>query len=90
MDTTGHWRKRRRAGGLTFLWGLFFAMIGMVYGLMTPSQPDTPLFNVLTLVGIVLLVTGLSVAGIGLLSWGVAALAVRRTPRPGGRTGRRR
>ncbi|HEY0806920.1 MAG TPA: hypothetical protein VGD84_17745 [Pseudonocardiaceae bacterium] len=78
MDNTGHWRKRRRAGGLTFLCGLLCALIGMVYGLITPSQPDTPLFNSLTLLGIVLLVTGLGVAGIGLLSWVVAVLALRR------------
>jgi hypothetical protein len=53
-------------------------MAGMMYGLFTPNQPDTPLFNALTVVGVVLLFVGLSIAGIGLLGWMVAVVALRR------------
>lgn len=53
-------------------------MAGMVYGLATGDQPDTPLFDTLSALGIVLLFIGLGVAGIGLLSWLVAVVASRR------------
>ena len=78
MDETGQWRRRRRTGGLTFLWGLLCGATGMVYGMVTGNQPDTPLFDTLGALGIVLLFTGLGVGGIGLLSWGVAVIALRR------------
>jgi len=50
----------------------------MVYGLATGDQPDTPTFDMLSALGIVLLFIGLGVAGIGLLSWLVAVVALRR------------
>lgn len=51
---------------------------GMVYGLVTGNQPDTPLFDALGALGIALLFIGLGAGGIGLLSWGVAVVALRR------------
>ena len=53
-------------------------MAGMVYGLLTGGKPDTPVYDVLSALGIVLLFIGLGVAGIGLLSWLVAVVALRR------------
>lgn len=78
MDETGLWRRRRRTGGFTFLWGLLGSVAGMAYGFLAADQPDTPLFDALSALGIVLLFIGLGVAGIGLLSWLVAVLALRR------------
>lgn len=78
MDESGQWRRRRRTGGFTFLWGMLCGLVGMVYGVVTVDQPDTPLYDALGAFGIVLLFTGLGVGGIGLLSWGVAVVALRR------------
>lgn len=78
MDETGQWRRRRRTGGFAFLWGMLCGLSGMAYGVFTPNQPDTPLFDTLSAFGIALLFVGLGVAGIGLLSWLVAVLALRR------------
>jgi hypothetical protein len=72
------WRRRRRTGGFTFLWGMLGALAGVVYGLITAGQPDTPMFDVLSALGIVLLFIGLGVAGIGLLGWLSAVVALRR------------
>jgi hypothetical protein len=73
------WRRRRRAGGFTFLLGLLSGVAGMAYGMVAAPQPDTPLFDTLGALGIVLLFTGLGMAGIGLLGWVVATLAIRRS-----------
>jgi hypothetical protein len=73
------WRRRRRAGGFTFLLGLLSGVAGMAYGMVTAPQPDTPLFDTLGALGIVLLFTGLGMAGIGLSGWVVATLALRRS-----------
>ena len=84
MDDTGEtaqWRRRRRTGGFTLLWGMLGALAGMVYGLVTANQPDTPMFDALSALGIVLLFTGLGVAGIGLLGWLTAVVALRRRER---------
>ena len=78
MDETGQWRRRRRTGGLTFLWGSLCGIAGMAYGMIPTNQPDTPLFDALSAFGAVLLFTGMGIAGIGLLSWLVAVLALRR------------
>jgi hypothetical protein len=73
------WRRRRRAGGFTFLLGVLGGTAGMAYGMVTAPQPDTPVFDALGAFGIVLLFTGLGMAGIGLLAWLVATLALRRS-----------
>jgi hypothetical protein len=78
VDDNRLWR-RRRTGGFTFLWGLLGGVAGMVYGVVTAGQPDTPLFDALSALGIVLLFTGCGVAGIGLLSWIVASVGLRRS-----------
>jgi len=80
------WRRRRRAGGFTFLLGVLGGAAGMAYGMVTAPQPDTPLFDALGALGIVLLFTGLGMAGIGLLGWVVATLALRRSAARGDQT----
>jgi hypothetical protein len=73
------WRRRRRAGGFTFLLGVLGGTAGLAYGMVAAPQPDTPLFDALGAFGIVLLFTGLGMAGIGLSGWVMATLALRRS-----------
>lgn len=61
--------RRRRNCVFAVAWGLVCCLAGLMYLLFTLNGPDTPVMNALSVLSVVLLACGLSVMGLGALSW---------------------
>jgi uncharacterized membrane protein YidH (DUF202 family) len=73
------WRRRRRNCTFTIAWGVVCALAGLTYVLVTGDQPESQTANVLSALGIVLLVVGMAIAGLGALGWVYAVAALPRS-----------